>query len=82
MKLLLTMSLSQTAVERGFSHDNAAWKTNMSSETVVSKRMTKDHMLAFNLKPHPIETTNPLIVALKSSCRRYEIHLEEEKKEK
>lgn len=54
----------------------------MSPETVVSKRMSKDHMLAFNLKPHPIETTNPLIVAFKFSCQRYEIHLEEEKKEK
>ena len=44
--------------------------------------MNKYHMLSFNPKPYTIELTNPLIVAFKSSCRRYEIHLEEEKNKK
>ena len=44
--------------------------------------MNKYHMLSFNLKPYTIELTNPLIVAFKSSCRRYEIQLEEEKNKK
>ena len=82
LKLLLTMSHGQAAAERGFSHNNAILKTNLSPETVVSKRMIKDHMLSFNLKPHTIEITNPLTVAFKSSRRRYEIHLEEEKTKK
>ena len=81
LKLLLIMSHGQAAVERGFS-PNAILKTNMSPETVVSKRMIKDHMLSFNLKPYTIEITNPLIVVFKSSRRRYVIHLEEEKKKK
>ena len=34
------------------------------------------------MKPHAIKITNSLIVAFKSSRRRYEIHLEEEKKKK
>ena len=54
-KLLLTMSHGQTAVGRGFSHNNAILKTNMSPETVVSKSMIKDHMLSFNLK---LQTTD------------------------
>ena len=54
----------------------------MSPKTVVCKRMIKDHMLSFNLKPHTIEITNSLIVAFKSSRQRYEIHLEEDKKKK
>ena len=44
--------------------------------------MNKYHMLSFSPKPDTIEITNPLIVAFKSSCRRYEIHLEEEKNKK
>ena len=82
LKLLLTLSHDQAAVERGFSHNNAILKTNMSPETEVSKRVIKDHMLSFNLKPHTTEITNPLIVTFKSSRRRYEIHLEEEKEKK
>ena len=82
LRLLLAVSYGQAAVERGFSHNNAILKTNMSPEREVSKRMIKDYMLSFSLKPHPIEITNPLIVASKSSHRRYEIHLEEEKKKK
>ena len=80
LKLLLTMRHSQAAVERGFSHNNAILKINMSPETVVSKRMIKDHLLSVNMKPHTIEIRNPLIVAFKSSHRRYEIYLEEHKK--
>ena len=38
LKLLLTMSHGQAAVERGVSHNNAILKTNISPETVVSKR--------------------------------------------
>ena len=57
LKLLLTMNHGKTAVECGFSHNNVILKTNMSPETVVSKRMIKDHMLSFNLKPHTIRVT-------------------------
>ena len=39
-------------------------------------------MLSFSLKPHTIEIRNLLIVVFKSSRRRYEIHLEEEKRKK
>ena len=60
VKLLLTMSHGQAAVERGFRHNKAILKTNMSPETAVSKKMIKDHMLSFKLKPHTIEFTNPL----------------------
>ena len=80
MKLLLTMRHSQAAVERGFSHNNAILKINMSPETVVSKRMIKDHLLSVNMKPHTTEIRNPLIVAFKSSRRKYEIYLEQQKK--
>ena len=74
------MSHGQASVEPRFSRNYTILTTNMSPETVVSKRMIKDYMLSFNLKPHTIEITNPLIVVFKSSSQRYEIHLEEKKK--
>ena len=58
------MSHGQASVEPRFSRNYTILTTNMSPETVVSKRMIKDYMLSFNLKPHT----------------RYEIHLEEKKK--
>ena len=74
------MSHGQASVEPRFSRNYTILTTNMSPETVVSKRMIKDYMLSFNLKPHTIEIANPLIVVFKSSSQRYEIHLEEKKK--
>ena len=82
LKFLLTRSHGQAAVQRGFTHNNAILKTNMSHETVLSERMIKDHMLSFNLEPHAIEITNPFLVTFRSSRQRNEIHLEEEKKKK
>ena len=60
LKLVLTMSHGQAAVERGFSHNNAILKVNMSPETIIAKRMIKDHMLSHNLKPHTLKIENPL----------------------
>ena len=49
IKLFLTLSHGQASVERGFSNNKSILKTNMSAETVISKR------LANALKPHTIE---------------------------
>ena len=82
MKLLLTISHGQASVERGFSHNNAVLKTNMSPETVIAKRMIEDHMLSHDLKPYTIEISKPLVLAFKSAHQKYEIHLEEERNSK
>ena len=82
LKLLLTVSHGQASVERGFSHNSAVLKTNMSPETVIAKRMIKDHILSNDLKPYTIEISKPLVLAFKSARQKYEIHLEEERKSK
>ena len=82
LKLLLTISHSQASVEHGFSHNNAVLKTNMSAETVITKRMIKDQMLSHDLKPYTIEISKPPVLAFKSARQKYEIHLEEERKSK
>ena len=51
-------------------------------ETVVSKRIIRDHMLSNKLTPHTIEIDRPILLALKSAHQKYVISLEEEKKKK
>ena len=79
LKIVLTLSHGQASVERGFSHNNAVFHTNMSAESVISKRLIKDHMLFHKLKPYTIEITDPMIRAFKSSHLKYQLHLESEK---
>ena len=42
LKLLLTLSHGQTAIDWGFSHNSFLLKTNMSPETVIAKHLIKD----------------------------------------
>ena len=51
--LVLTLSHGQASVERGFSQNNLI-QVKMSPDTIISKKIIKDHMLANNLKPHTI----------------------------
>ena len=51
--LVLTLSHGQASVERGFSQNNLI-QVKMSLDTIISKKIIKDHMLANNLKPHTI----------------------------
>ena len=54
----------------------------MSPESLTSKRIIKDHMLANKLKPPTIEITKPIVQALRSGRQIYEVHLEEQKTKK
>ena len=82
IRLLLTLSHGQAAVERGFSHNNALLKVNMNPETVISKRVIKDHMLAHNLKPYSIDISPAMVKSFKAAHSKYQLYLEEEKKKK
>ena len=52
----------------------------MTPNTIISKQLIKDHMLAHRLEPHTIEITKPMIKSFRTARQRYDIHLEEEKK--
>ena len=80
IELLLTLSRCQTSLERGFSNNKSILKTNMSVETVFSKRLIKDHMLANGLKPHTIEISKPIIKAFWNAHAVYKAKLEEDRK--
>ena len=45
-RLILTLSHGQASVERGFNINNAILETNMLPESLVSKRIVRDHTIA------------------------------------
>lgn len=69
--LILTLSHGQASVERGFSQNNNLVKTNMSPETIISKRIIKDHMLANDLKQYTIKIDAPMVKAFRSARAKY-----------
>ena len=77
VKILLTLSHGQAAVERGFCVNNNITQTNMYAKTIISKRLIKDHMLPNGLQPQTIKITKPLVKAFKSAYAAYKAHLEE-----
>ena len=50
--IILTLSHGQADVERGFSQNKHVLEQNMKDDSIVQKRIIKDHMLCNNLKPH------------------------------
>ena len=77
LRLILTLKAS---VERSFSVNNAILETNMLPETVVSKRIVRDHMIAKGLQPRTIKIDKPIMLAAKVAGEKYTLYLEEKTK--
>ena len=82
VRLVLTLSHGQAAVECGFSINNTSVKTNMTLVSIISRRIIKDHLIANQLKPHTVHTTASLIKSFGSARQAYMIELDNTKKEK
>jgi len=82
LRILLTLSHGQGAVERGFSVNENVLQPNMDPLTITSKRCVKDHMICNNLLPHSMPLDRDLILSVKASRQKYEMYLIEQKKNK
>ena len=82
LRFILALSHGKASVEQGFNLNNAVLKTNMSPNTIIAKRIIKDHMLSNDLAPHTIIISAAMIKSFRSARQKYYIHLEEEKKNK
>ena len=67
VRLVLTLSHGQTAVERGFSINNTSVKTNVTPVTIISRRIIKDHLIANQVKPHTVHIIASLIKSFRSA---------------
>ena len=81
LRLLLTLSHSRAAIERGFSHNSFLLKTN-SPETVIAKRLIKDHMLSNDLTPHNIDISKSMLKVSKSVHDKYQMHIEDQRQKR
>ena len=69
-RLILTLSHGQAFVERGFSINNAILR-----QTLVSKRVLRDHIIAKGLQPHTIKIDKPVMLAAKGAREKYTLYL-------
>ena len=81
LKLIFTLSHGQAEVERGFSHNKSITKENMSATSFVSKRVTRDHMIANSLLPHSIEINPVMLQHVRGARMKYSMYLEDQKKD-
>ena len=54
MKMILTLSHGQAAVERSFSINKSVVDVNMKEEFIVARKTIKDHMLLNDIQPDMI----------------------------
>ena len=76
IKMILTLSHGQAAVERSFSINKSVVDVNMKS--IVARKTIKDHMLSNDIQPDMIEISNKMINFYRSARQKYEIHKERE----
>ena len=82
IKMILTLSHGQAAVERSFSINKSVVDVNMKEESIVARKAIKDHMLSNDIQPDMIEISNKMINFYRSARQKYEIHKEREAEKK
>ena len=82
LKIILIMSHGQASVERGFSLNDSMKQTNIAPETIISKRLIKDYILANKITLDKVDITRDMIKAYTKSYMLYVQHLKEERKKK
>ena len=81
IKIILVLSHGQSAVECSFSLGKSFIVENISEESIRNKKLIKDHMLANNITPSTIQITKKMQTDYKCARTKYEIYLEQVKKE-
>ena len=82
LKVILTLSHGQAAVEHGFSINNYLSIVNISEKPLVCKKPVKNHLLSNQQEAHAVLITNQLIRFVATACQKYKESLEEERKRK
>ena len=74
LKIVFTLSHGQTAVEQWFSINQQVINQNMKSETIIARRLIKDHMIVHGLPPQSICIDSPSIKSIKSVGVKYKCY--------
>ena len=82
LKIVLTLSHGQAAVERSFSFGDALLNYNMIEDSIEAKKVIKDHVLSNGVEPHTIHISNQLIQSVATARQKYQTFLENSREEK
>ena len=82
IKIVLTLSHGQSAVEQGFSSYDKILGENMGANSLVAQRSVKDFMLANGYKPYNVPITKELMGNIRDSNMRYNTYLKERREAK
>ena len=82
LKIILTLSHGQSAVERSFSLGNSVVVDNISETSIINKKLIRDHLLANKLSADSIHISREMRNDYKAASTKYRIHLEQEKQKK
>ncbi|XP_066936367.1 uncharacterized protein [Clytia hemisphaerica] len=77
LKVVLTLSHGQAAVERGFSVGKASMRINISDESIVAKKIVKDYLLSNKIDISNYSPPSKLVLSCKSAHTRYKASLQE-----
>ena len=80
LKIILTLSHGQAAVERGFSINKSILVDNLKTESLSSQRIVHDHMNVHDIESHEIIISPELRKSVRSSRQRYNDFCQEQKK--
>ena len=62
--------------KRGFSINNSLSKVNISEQSLVCKKIVRDHLISNQLKPHTVPITNQLMRSVALARQKYNESLE------
>ena len=82
MKIILSLGHCQASVERSFSVNNTVINVNMSEDSIVAKKIIKDHMISNKLTPESVQINNKLLRSVSTARQKYGDQLAENKKTK
>ena len=81
LKIIFTLSHVQGSVEQGFNDNNMVLKDNISNMSVIASRFLKNYMRVNTVEPSNMQINRDLLKSVKASRQRYQIHLEDQRKE-
>ena len=71
VKIMFTLSHGRDVVERGFTLGKSILNVDMSTESFVSKKIVRDHMISHSVKAHNFQISWQLIISCNAAYSKY-----------
>ena len=81
LKTILTLSHGKAAVKRGFNLGKSSLQVNIKEESIVAKKIVRDHLLANKIDLPSFEIPSKLIIACNPAHSKYKASLEKTAKD-